>query len=207
MELLNDAIATVLREVERGFAARRAAGGLPMTPERIRLTLNFSLDATAQRAHAQPDGPNSVTVEFKVGEWGQLQPVAAPVTTVPKQVTATDIVPTLTQIFGAPGFDSSARATVFCEALEGKSHDEVLAVLATLRPEATAPMDDATRMASHVLRGVFHSGPTNNAAQGAEILTGLLVQHPLAEVLRVAGTTWRTHDDWLGPTRTRPAHL
>ncbi|MFA6544673.1 MAG: hypothetical protein WCS99_09630 [Limisphaerales bacterium] len=198
MELLNDAIATVLREVERGFAARRAAGGLPMAPERIRLTLNFSLDAAAQRAHAQPDAPHSVTVEFKVGEWGQLQPVPAPAAPAAKRVVADGIVPVLTQVFGVPGFDSSARATVFRETLAGKSHDEVLAVLATLRPEATAPLDDVTRRASHVLRGIIHSGPTKNVAQGAEILTGLLVEHPLAEVVRVAETTWKTHDDWLG---------
>ena len=193
--MLNDAIATVLREVERGFAARRAAGGLPMAPERIRLTLNFTLDATAQHAHAQPDAPHSVTVEFKVGEWGQLQPVAAPVA---EPVAAGGIVPVLTQVFGAPGFDSSARATVFREVLEGKSHDEVLAVLATLRPEATAPLADATRRASHVLRGIIQSGPTKNVGQGAKLLVELMTQHPLAEVLRVAETTWKTHDDWLG---------
>lgn len=198
MQQLNEAIATVLREVERGFAARRAAGGVPMAPERIRLTLNFTLDATAQHAHAQPDAPHSVTVEFKVGEWGQLQPVAAPTAPVAKPADAGGIVPVLTQVFGAPGFDSSARATVFRETLEGKSHDEVLAVLATLRPEATAPLDDATRMASHVLRGLIQSGPMKNVGQGAKLLVELLTQHPLAEVLRVAGTTWKTHDDWLG---------
>jgi len=198
MQQLNEAIATVLREVERGFAARRAAGGVPMAPERIRLTLNFTLDATAQRAHAQPDGPNSVTVEFKVGEWGQLQPVAAPAAPVAKPVDAGGIVSVLTQVFGAPGFDSSARATVFRETLEEKSHDEVLAVLAMLRPEATAPLDDATRRASHVLRGIIQSGPAKNVGQGAKLLVELMTQHPLAEVLRAAETTWKTHDDWLG---------
>lgn len=201
MQQLNEAIATVLREVERGFAARRAAGGLPMTPERIRLTLNFSLDAAGQIARTEPDAPHSVTVEFKVGEWGQLQPVTAPAASVApaaRPLDAGGIVPVLTQVFGAPGFDSSARATVFREALEGKSHDEVLAVLATLRPEATAPLDDATRQASHVLRGIIQSGPTKNVGQGAKLLVELITQHPLAEVLRVAETTWKTHDDWLG---------
>jgi hypothetical protein len=104
----------------------------------------------------------------------------------------------LTQIFGAPGFDSSARATVFREALDGKSHDEVLAVLASLRPEATASLDDATRQASHVLRGIIQSGPLKNVGQGAHLLIGLMTQHPLPEVLRIAETTWKTHDDWLG---------
>ncbi|MFM8468543.1 MAG: hypothetical protein ACKODH_01000 [Limisphaerales bacterium] len=198
MQQLNEAIATVLREVERGFAARRAAGGLPLTPERIRLTLNFSLDPTGQIARTEPDAPHSVTVEFKVGEWGQLQPVAAPAAALPKQSPVVGIVPVLTQVFGAPGFDSSARATVFREALAGKSHDEVLAVLATLRPDATAPLDDATRQASHVLRGIIQSGPLKNVGQGAKLLVELMTEHPLAEVLRVAETTWKTHDDWLG---------
>ncbi len=198
MEMLNDAIATVLREMERGFAARRAAGGLPMTPERIRLTFNFSLDAAGQIARAEPDAPHSVTVEFKVGEWGQLQPVTAPVAPAAKPAVEGGIIPVLSQVFGVPGFDSSARATVFRETLADCSHDEVLAVLATLRPEATAPLDNATRLASHVLRGIIQSGPTKNVGQGARALVELLTQHPLAEVLRVAETTWKTHDDWLG---------
>ena len=40
--------------------------------------------------------------------------------------------------------------------------------------------------------------PMKNVTQGAELLTELLVQNPLDEVLRVAETTWKTHDDWLG---------
>jgi hypothetical protein len=139
-----------------------------------------------------------VTVEFKVGEWGQLQPVIPPAAPVEKPTDTGGIVPVLAQVFGVPGFDSSARATVFRETLAGKSHDEVLAVLATLRPEATAPLDDATRRASHVLRGIIQSGPTKNVGQGARALVELLTQHPLAEVLCVAETTWKTHDDWLG---------
>lgn len=198
MQPLHEAIATVLREVERASATRRAADGLPLIPERIRLTLNFALDATSQAAHAEPDGPHSVTVEFKVGEAGQLPSVPSPAAPVADRLTETGIVPVLTLVFGAPGFDSSARATVFRELLAGQTHDEVLAALAALGSHATPPKDDVTRRTSQVLRGIIHSGPTKNVAQGAELLTGLLIEHPLAEVLRVAETAWKTHDDWLG---------
>lgn len=197
MELLNGAIATVLREVERGFAAQRTAGGLPMTPERISLTLNFSLDASGQVARAESDAPHSLTVEFKVGEWGQQQPIATPSAPAESRAAEGGVVSVLTQVFGAPGFDSSARAMVFCETLVGMSHAEVLAVLATLRPEATARLDDTTRRPSHVLRGIIQSGPTKNVGVGAEALVGLLKHHPLAEVLQTAEATWKTQDDWL----------
>ena len=198
MQPLNDAIATVLREVERGFAARRAAGGPPLTPERIRLTLNFAFDGTGQAAHAEPAGPHSVTVEFKVGEAGQLVPVTPPAVPVANRAVEVGIVPVLTQVFGPPGFDSSARATVFRETLEGHTHEEVLAALAALRSNAPSAADPAAKHISQILRGMLHTGPMKNVTQGAELLIELLVQNPLAEVLRVAETTWKTHDDWLG---------
>ncbi|MEN9574355.1 MAG: hypothetical protein RL514_2210 [Verrucomicrobiota bacterium] len=189
----------VLREVERGFAARRAPAGLPITPERIRLSLNFTLDAADGSARTEPGGPHSVTVEFKVGEAGQWQPVTAPVVPVASlPVVTSGIIPTLTQIFAAPGFDSSARAAVFGETLADRSHEDVVAALMALRPAATPPADEGLRRASQVLRGIIQSGPTKNVAQGAERLIELLVQHPLGEVLRVAETTWKTHADWLG---------
>lgn len=198
MQPLNDAIATVLREVERGFAARRAAGGTPLTPERIRLTLNFAFDATDHTVHAEPGGPHSVTVEFKVGEAGQLVPVPPPALAAASRAVDPGIVPVLTQVFGAPGFDSSARATVFRETLADRSHEEVLAALAALRSNAPSASDPAVKHMSQILRGMLHTGPMKNVTQGAELLIELLVQHPLAEVLRVAETTWKTHDDWLG---------
>lgn len=198
MQQLNEAIALVLREVERGFAARRATGGLPIAPERIRLTLNFTLDAASGSVRTEPGGPHSVTVEFKVGEAGQWQPVTAPAVPVASLPVTNGIIPTLTQVFGAPGFDSSARATVFRETLAERSHEEVVAALLALRQTATPPADEGLRRASQILRGIIQSGPTKNVAQGAETLIALLVEHPLAEVLRVAETTWKTHDDWLG---------
>lgn len=198
MQPLNEAIATVLREVERGFAARRAAGGTPLTPERIRLSLNFAFDGTGQSAHAEPGGPHSVTVEFKVGEAGQLVPVTPAAVPATKPAVATDMVPVLTQVFGPPGFDSSARATVFRETLADRSHAEVVAALTALRSNAPSALDPAVKHVSQILRGMLHTGPMKNVPHGAELLIELLVQHPLAEVLRVAETTWKTHDDWLG---------
>ncbi len=197
MQPLNEAIATVLREVERGIAAQRATGGLPLIPEHLRLTLNFALEASGPAAQAESNGPHSVTLEFRVGETGQFPSVPSPAPVVIRPVE-TGIVPALAQIFGAPGFDSSARATVFRELLAGQTHEEVVAALATLSSHATPPKDDVTRRISQILRGIIHSGPTRNVAQGAEILTAVLAQFPLAEVLRVAETQWKTHDDWLG---------
>jgi hypothetical protein len=65
MQPLNEAIAAVLREVSRGCAADRS----PLKPERVRLTLNFALEA-GRPPRADAAGPHSVTVEFAVGSTG-----------------------------------------------------------------------------------------------------------------------------------------
>lgn len=197
MQPLNEAIATVLREVERGFVSRRNAGGTTLAVERIRITLNFALEDGGQMAHAEPEGRHSVTVEFKVGEAGTLLPVregAAPKGPAPAEG---EIIPTLSQVFGAPGFDSSARATVFRETFAERSHEQACAVVAALGSGAPLAGEEAVKFAAQMLRGIIQSGPTKTAARGAELLQAVLSRHPLPEVLRVVEVVWKTQDDWL----------
>ncbi len=197
MQLLNQAIATVLLEIERGFATRRNAGGTTLAVERIRLTLNFTLDTTGQTASATPDGPHSVTVEFKVGDAtpsGPLAVAAAPVTFPPAEG---DIILALTPVFGAPGFDSSARATVFCETFASRSHEQACAAVAALGTPLPPGTDDITSFAAQMLRGIIQSGPAKLPARGEKLLEAVLHRYPLEEVLRVVEQTWKTQDDWL----------
>lgn len=197
VQLLNEAIATVLGEVERGFVSRRNAGGTGLAVERIRITMNFSLEDEGQIAHAEPEGRHSVTVEFKVGEAGALLPVverAAPKVQAPAEG---EIIPTLSQVFGAPGFDSSARATVFRETFAERSHEQACAAVAGLGSASSVVSDEAVRFASQMLRGIIQSGPAKTPARGAELLQSVLSRHPLNEVLRVVQVIWKTQDDWM----------
>lgn len=197
MQLLNKAIATVLREVERGFVSRRNAGGTTLAVERIRLTLNFTLEDDGQVAHAEPEGRHSVTVEFKVGESGALLPEMIAAAPVVKASVEGDVIATLSQIFGAPGFDSSARATVFRETFAERSHEQVRAAVGALVTPVPEGTDDVTRFAAQMLRGIIQSGPTKTVARGAEMLVAVLSRHRIEEVLRVVEMIWKTQDDWM----------
>jgi hypothetical protein len=203
MQLLHQAIAVALQEAARGIAAARP---LPpelgqVTADRLRITLNFALDKTGTQASAGA-GPHSLSLDFKLGpvSEGEISPVPAapPVVAAPAVDATSDIFGTLQQVFGAPGFDSSARAMVFREALEGLTQEQARVAVARLRPGVPSPADPATQRAGNILRGICHSGPLKNAARGGQLLAALLAHHPLLALLAVAETEWKTHDDWLG---------
>ncbi len=203
MQLLHQAIAVALQEAARGIAAARP---LPpelgqVTADRLRITLNFALDKTGTQASAGV-GPHSLSLDFKLGpvSEGEISPVPAapPVVAAPAVDATSDIFGTLQQVFGAPGFDSSARAMVFREALEGLTQEQARVAVARLRPGVPSPADPATQRAGNILRGICHSGPLKNAARGGQLLAALLAHHPLLALLAVAETEWKTHDDWLG---------
>lgn len=194
MQPLNEAIAAVLNEVSQGCAAGRP----PLKPERIRLTLNFALEA-GQAPRADAAGPHSITVEFAVGTAAPSQSGPPPAEAVPAAQAATppEITSVLAQLFGTPGFDSSARATVFRETLAGMTHAEAEAVMAALTTPLAGITEETRRRAVHILRGVIHSGPTKQVERGAEALRRLFSSHPLAEVVRVVEAEWKTQDAWL----------
>lgn len=189
MKPLNEAIAAVLREVSQGCAADRST----LKPERVRVTLNFALTA-GQPPYADAAGPHSVTAEFVLGAAGQ-EPIFLPAEPKKNLHECTSL---LAQIFGAPGFDSSARATVFRETLAGLTPKEIEAVMATLTTPLNGIMDERQRQVVHILRGVIHSGPTKQMERGAELLRRVFANHPLAEVMQNVEADWKTQDAWLG---------
>lgn len=195
MQPLSDAIAAALREVDRALATRRAEGALPLAPQRLQLTFNFALDGDA--AHVSTTGPHSLTLELGVGAASPI-PTTPPV--LPAAVAGEPPAPAggLAAVFGAPGFDSSARATVFRETLEGMSDAEARAVMAALTTPLAEIRDERRRQAVHILRGVILSGPAKQLERGAAVLREVLAAQPLAEVLREAAATWRSQEDWLG---------
>ena len=100
-------------------------------------------------------------------------------------------------LFGAPGFDSSARACVFREALEGLSDAEVAVVIARLEGTHAGEVSAAIERAHQLLSRVVRSGPAQSFRRGGEILTALLAQTPVAAVLRLVEERWETQRDWM----------
>ena len=200
MPTLHHAITAALREVELSLTHQHQKGKFPVGLERVQLTLTFALDGDGT-ANASPGGPHSLTISFKPGELTARAGTspAPPAASLPNPPTdaAGEIVAALSQVFGAPGFDPSARATVFREAVEGMSQEQVLAVLTAAAASPSASADDATRMSAHLLRGVIQSGPTKALDRGVSTLQDLLTRHSLAEVLRVVDTEWKTQMAWL----------
>lgn len=197
MQPLHHAIAVALQEAARGVAAARPLppGLGQVTPDHLRITLNFALDGSGAQAIAAA-GPHSLSLDFKLtpAAEGETVPVAA----TPALDAASEIFGTLQQVFGAPGFDSSARATVFREALGELTLEQARAAVARLRPGVPSSADSATQRAGNILRGICHSGPLKNAARGGQLLAAVLEHYPLPVVLGVAETEWKTQDSWLG---------
>lgn len=200
MPTLSHAINTALAELKSSLAGQHAQGKSPLVPERAQLTLAFSLNADGT-TDASSGGPHSVTVHFTASDLSNRPAVSAPplarAAANPASGASGEVVTALTQVFGPPGFDSSARASVFSEALVGLSDEQVLAVLAAVTAPVASTTDASTRMAAHLLRGVIQSGPTKVVAPGVDTLRELFSHHALAEVLRVAKAEWKTQTEWL----------
>lgn len=193
MQPLNEAIAAVLHEVSRGCAANRPS----LKPERIRVTLNFTMEP-GQPPQAHANGPHSVTVELDLQEIPANGPTAT--ATLPSRTGPANpvgVVPALSQVFGAPGFDSSARATVFRETFADRTPGEAAAIVAGLTTPLASLTDERTRQAVHILRGVILSGPAKQVERGAEILRQVFFECPLTAVMQTVESTWKTQDDWL----------
>lgn len=201
VQSLRHAITAALREVESGIAHQRKQGKLLLIPERVHLSLNFTLDEAGTQALASTSGPHSVTIEFKAGERlaGATESAASTDEAAQDRPAGAqdEIVSALSRVFGSPGFDSSARATVFREALEGLSRERALAALAAVGSSPSASHSEPMRTVAHRLRGVIQSGPSKTLERGGGILRDVLARHSFEEVLRVAETEWRTQDKWL----------
>ncbi|HTH48064.1 MAG TPA: hypothetical protein VMB21_11165 [Candidatus Limnocylindria bacterium] len=107
----------------------------------------------------------------------------------------------LAEIFGAPGFDSSARATVFRETLEDldeAERREVLTTLGTTAPEGEEPALGRARQLIQRLAGSGPAGPK----RGPELLGQLASQAPTAALIRLAAERWRTQSEWAAASVT-----
>ena len=200
MQSLKDVIAALRRELDVAFAENeKATSGVRLMPERVVVSLGFSSGAQGLSFESGKAGAsNSVTIEFRC-EDGKIvtQPVeiaSVPTKTKPLETTDTDrVTKQLSRVFGNPGFDSSARASVFREALEHLSEPEIAAVVSATTSETA---EEQVKRGKALVKRVCQSGPSG-AIEGMKILAELFAQHEPSSLLNLIATVWKTQDDWL----------
>jgi hypothetical protein len=101
----------------------------------------------------------------------------------------------LSPVFGAPGFDSSARATVFREALAALSPEEAAQALAQLgSAEATGSVE--VDRARHFIRRVIQSGG-GDVGEGVATLQRWAAKLGLDGLVNLVREAWAEQAEWL----------
>lgn len=187
-------------------------GGVSLVADRVSIVLGLQFQATAGDGGGLVVAADAsacvhhLTLEFKLQPTalpGQLAegdaaaitsaPGAAPITA--QAATESAQVAALSEVFGAPGFDSSARATVFRETLEDLDEAECLAVLTSLGTPAPEGEEPALSRARQLVQRLAGSGPAG-PKRGPELLRQLAGRVPAGVLLRLAAERWRTQSEW-----------
>ena len=208
-----------LRALRREILGALAAdaplpGGVELVADRVTVSLALQLQSLAPASDApgkwgiatEPgSGPaHQLTLEFKVQKpFGSVvAPPAGPAPTLAlapeSAMTTTAESPhfaALAEVFGAPGFDSAARATVFRETLEELSEAERKVVLGSLGSSGASGIEPQLHLARHLVLRLAGSGPAGPKA-GPERLRQLAERAPVAELIRLAAEKWRTQSEW-----------
>ena len=109
--------------------------------------------------------------------------------TTPAEGALTPMMQKLEAAFGPPGFDSAARATVFCELASEVGLDAVVGLLEALVEKRTSPDPGIERARPSVMR-LLERGPAG-VGSGAQILMRLFREHPKESILEAIGSHWR----------------
>lgn len=110
----------------------------------------------------------------------------------------TDISGVLTQVLGEPGFDTSARAEVLSEWLQGVDAIEAGRVLEWCRSESAAVPEQPLRGAWSRVRRILGFSKLG-VATAADRLLRLLQHHPPEALVRVLNERWKFGTHWNPP--------
>ncbi len=110
---------------------------------------------------------------------------------------AKSLVAMLSAVLGAPGFDSSARASTLREVLQGFPVSRTNELVASLKLPPGSAVDSDMERARHFLRGILLSGPAKSIATGSDALEELFTRHSLESILRCLEKEWRGQDNWI----------
>ena len=215
MSTLEHAIRELRREVLAGL---ENGGPLPSnvacTADRMTLSIAVHLHpengsgelARFSVATERTDALHRVDIEFKVTPAAPEPPVAAqpghsqsppprPDHKIETLSQTTSLLAALSEVFGAPGFDSSARATVFRDVLEELDADQQRHVLLSLELPAEPGEEMPITLARHRMLRLACSGPAK-AERGPAVLRELVLREPIDTLVQQAAVHWRTPSEW-----------
>jgi hypothetical protein len=185
------------------FMAReqhRQDGSVEVMFDVINIVAQSSTDGNAVVAHCSP---HRLTIEFTRA---QTRPLDTEKHSLPQNYSARSeegvetnpVTKSLIDLLGAPGFDSSARATVLRETLAGLSEGQIRAVVASLAGGDLPDANEAVKRARHLIKGVLRSGPLKSAESGGKVLEEIFGRQPVESVLRLIQETWKSEEQWTG---------
>jgi hypothetical protein len=209
-----NSVEMAIRELRQAALAALAEGtslppGVACVAERLTLSLAVRFhpsddDRESGRCDVASDADSALhhlTLEFRLGPPAAVKAAGhptdatetlAPVGKLPPDVSAVAI---LSEILGAPGFDSSARATVFRETLEELGEVQRRQVLASLGSPASDSEDPPVTQARHRIHRLSGTGPAGKD-RGPKLLRELAARHPAESLIQLAKTHWRTPSQW-----------
>jgi hypothetical protein len=168
--------------------------GPERSPEKTRthtLTLEFKCNADLVAA-AGTEQRSSTDQKSEIGS----------AETVRLEGAAADcVLESLVTVFGAPGFDSSARATVFREALGELSHGQALAVVRSLSGSLGSDTDEAVKRAWFLISALLRSGPLKSTDRGRVFLAKIFSEHSVQSVIHLIEDHWKSQAEWLDEPR------
>ncbi len=189
MPTISDAIDRLQREIGEALGAGVSLpNGCTLSGERASLSLGLEINEAGYFVVSQGLRPaiHQVTLEFRVHR--MLAPAE-----VPSDTANPDILAALSEIFGEPGFDSAARATVFREALEELTEEQRKAALTSLTGAEPLVEEAPVARARRLIARTAASGPAK--ARGVELLERLAIQVPVSRLIESAEKHWRTQSE------------
>jgi hypothetical protein len=155
---------------------------------------------------SQGDSPHTVDLEWRSEDTGSKPPMAASGTESSMAVGSASWMPELAEqlgvvldgVFGPPGFDSAARATVFRESALEVGPESLHGILTAL-VEGRRLEESGAERARHAIQRLLERGPAG-VKDGATVLRDVFGKYPFAGLLGLIEARWRYgtgHD--LGP--------
>jgi hypothetical protein len=222
MQSLKHVIVALRRELEEALASKQPTPQSgTLVADRAVVTLQFQVNgmetskanavtfSVPQNKSNEASAVNSVSIEFKFSSSlsgsGLLPPAGAessgevaisPVSS-DENGALDKITEQLSEVFGRPGFDSSARADVFREALEPLTDAQLKLLLKGLQEKGAAVEDEVVKRALSLLHRVCHSGPSG-AVKGKNILAVTFQNYPMKVIVAQVKSVWKSQQDWVG---------
>jgi hypothetical protein len=183
----------VVLSLDVGFHEAKT-GAIEITCHRRPEDSNGTSEATGHRITLEFNAESSVPAVRKTGARVETQTAAS---TRIDPTEAPQVVQTLASIFGAPGFDSSARAAVFRDALADLSEPQAEIVIKSFSGTPVPEKEQAARRARGLIVKILRTGPLKSDEEGGEILAGLFGRYKLPAILNLIGREWKTQDNWM----------